>query len=688
MSVIKIERNKIINHLLVALGGSLIVLTGLFNAITNVGHDISPTRLIEVLQASSTTLFALYVLIMTLGLLFRAWRYQVLLSASGEQFIPNFKGMVLITAVRNMTVDLLPARIGELVFVGFLKRYAKTKVSSGLSALVFATLLDILILAPFAIVIGLMVGFPNKTPFLLALLALSIVVGFMLGLIFILPLLMGWFQTMSCHRNRWLSHLFRFVLSAAHAVQTTMRAGVLIKVISITFVVRFLKYAGLLCLFWGITGTSFPQLNDLGTLKILGSMIASEMTASLPIPALMSFGTWELGGMTLLAYFGAIPQNALLTLLGIHVQSQAMDYGVGVAALATLFLLGTASQQTKPKRAIYRRLLVSLFVLVTIGGAWFGLNGLKEKQVQFAKLEGAVDILRPESAVIPAWVNKINGYIVWSSNRSGNHDIWIMSLPDLKIRPLTSHPHTENLARISPDGTKVVFARAHQEWQSLRDKKSWDVWMIDVQSGEEIRLAKSGTAPAWSPDGSFVVFQRSPGKIIAVDVESGKERLYYESGKDAFMKSPEDMHTPTVGEGERLAFTFRNNGQPTNIIRDELGRFQVVHRDACQVQWAPSGEYAIYVQKGGRQINQIMRFDPATKTKTTLLDLPGEFSHEYFARLTQNEKYMVFAASSGGSEHDLADYELFLWPVGENSSSATRLTFNSSNDSWPDIWIE
>ncbi|MFT5258997.1 MAG: Tol biopolymer transport system component [Saprospiraceae bacterium] len=687
MNAPKFEKNQIINHLLVALGGSLVVLTGLFYATTNVGHDISPARLIGLLKSSSVTLFSVFVLMTVLGLLFRAWRYQALLLACGEQQIPNFKGMVLVTAIRNMTVDLLPARLGELVFVGLLKRYSNTQISSGISALVFATLLDILMLAPITIAIGLMVGFPNKTPYLLALVALAVVGGFMLGLFFILPFLMSWLRNMSHHENPWLNKLFGFVLSTADAAQSTIRAGVFLKVIGLTVAVRFLKYAGLLCLFWGLTQSSFPQLYELGGLKILGSMIASEMTASLPIPALMSFGTWELGGMTLLAYFGALPQNALLTMLGIHVQTQALDYGFGIAALVMLFLLKGTRSPAKPPGAGRNRLFTSLFVLATMAFSWFGFNSLNNKQAQVSMQVGA-DIVRPEGAVIPAWIGETKGHIVWSSNRTGNHDIWIMNLPDLKISPLTSHPNTENYARISPDGKKVAFARAHKEWQSFRDTRPWDIWLIDIRTGKERRLAQWGVSPSWSPDGRFVVFQRDPGQLIAVDINSGKERVHYESGNDTFMKSKVNMDTPSIGAGQRLAFSYRNKGRPTNIIRDALGNFQLVHRDACQVQWSPSGDYAIYVQKGGRQKNQFMHFDPITKAKTTLLDLPGEFSHEYFARLTQNEKYMVFAASNGGHEHDIADYELFLWPVGEAPSTATRLTFNSANDSWPDVWLK
>ncbi len=691
MTLPSIEPSKLIVHLALALGGSMLVLAGLFYASSQAGHDINPARLMELIKSSSIGFFLLYVVTMVIGLVFRAWRYLVLLRATGDKNIPSAKDMTLITAVRNMTVDLLPARLGELVFVALLRRQAGTEVSSGLSTLLFATLLDVLILAPFTIAIGLMVGFPTKQPYLLALIALFVVVAFVVGVKFILPHFTVLFERWAGHRNRLISGTFKFVLSIDQAVQSTLRAGIFTQVIGLTAVIRFMKYAGLLCLFYGLTQTNFPQMAQMGALKVLGALIASEMTASLPMPALMSFGTWELGGMTLLAFFGAMPQNALLTMLSLHIQTQALDYGIGIAAFAALLLLAkrvrtgvNTGTKAVPKRAM---LYGFGFLLIAAVLSWFGIKESQVKNAEFATQQ-AGEFIRPTDSPAPAWLNDVNGHIVWSSNRSGNHDIWMMSLPDMRIRQLTTDPHTENFARLSPDGSKVVFARSHQEWQSMRDKKPWDVWMLDITTGDERLIAKNGISPSWSPDGRFILFQRDPAQIMVTNLETGKEQLFYESGKDPFMKSRVNLSTPTMGEGLRMAFTFRNNGQPTNIIRDEVGKFHVVHRDSCQAQWVPSGEYVTYIQKGGKQINQLMRYDPKTQEKTTLLDLPGEFSHEYFARFSDDERYVVFAASSGGHEHDLADYEIFLWPMGEPAEQATRLTFNSGNDSWPDIWLK
>ena len=685
MSSQPIEANNILIHLLLALGGSLLILGGMFFAASNADYNISSTQLIDAIKSSSPALFLAYALASISGLVFRSWRYRTLLEASGEQKIPGTKDMILITAVRNMTVDLLPARLGELVFVGLLRKQAGTHVSSGLSALLFATLLDVLILAPITIAIGLMVGFPTKQPYLLALIALFLVLSFVVGINYILPILDKSFRRWAAHPNRVISKVFAFIASISEAVESTMQAGVLAKVISLTFAVRIFKYAGLLFLFFGLTDTSFPELNDMPSVKVLSAMIASEMTASLPIPTLMSFGSWELGGMTLLAFFGALPQAALVTLLGVHIQTQAVDYGIGIAAFLALLLLGKAASARISSSRRRTNIIGLVFVVVAIVAAWFGLTSISERGATSDLM--LTQVVRPENTPLPAWIKETDGFVVWSSNRSGIHNIWLMNLPDMNIRQLTDSQHTENYARISPDGKKVAFARSHQQWQSLRDEKPWDIWVLDIESGEEQLIAKWGQSPSWSPDGASIIFKRNPGMLISANVFTLKERIYYESGKDSFLKSPVNLSTPSIGEDGRLAFTYRSRGQPTNVIRNEKGEFSVVHRDSCQVMWAPSGTFVTYVQKGGKQTNQIMRYDPDTQKKIRLLDLPGDFSHEYFPRLSADERLMVFAASNGGHEHDLADYELFLWSVGSAPSDAVRLTFDLNNDSWPDIWL-
>jgi hypothetical protein len=46
----------------------------------------------------------------------------------------------------------------------------------------------------------------------------------------------------------------------------------------------------------------------------------------------------------------------------------------------------------------------------------------------------------------------------------------------------------------------------------------------------------------------------------------------------------------------------------------------------------------------------------------------------------------VLAATQRGHDHDIADYEIYLWEVGTPADTAVRLTYHSGNDRWPDIF--
>ena len=70
------------------------------------------------------------------------------------------------------------------------------------------------------------------------------------------------------------------------------------------------------------------------------------------------------------------------------------------------------------------------------------------------------------------------------------------------------------------------------------------------------------------------------------------------------------------------------------------------------------------------------------------MDLPQDFSHEYFPKLSNDGKWLVWGASQGDHEHDLADYEIFLWKLGRPWEEAVRITYNPANDRWPDIYVD
>jgi hypothetical protein len=96
----------------------------------------------------------------------------------------------------------------------------------------------------------------------------------------------------------------------------------------------------------------------------------------------------------------------------------------------------------------------------------------------------------------------------------------------------------------------------------------------------------------------------------------------------------------------------------------------------------------LWIEGSGRGGTQILTSSPSRVDKKTFMDLPGDYSHEYFPRLSRDGNWLVWGASAGDHEHDIADYEIFLWNIHRPPSEAVRLTYSKANDRWPDIFIE
>jgi hypothetical protein len=69
------------------------------------------------------------------------------------------------------------------------------------------------------------------------------------------------------------------------------------------------------------------------------------------------------------------------------------------------------------------------------------------------------------------------------------------------------------------------------------------------------------------------------------------------------------------------------------------------------------------------------------------MDLAGRRSHEYFPQLSADGKWMVWGATQRGHDHDIADYEIYVWEVGTSAEKAVRLSYHSGNDRWPDLFV-
>jgi TolB protein len=148
----------------------------------------------------------------------------------------------------------------------------------------------------------------------------------------------------------------------------------------------------------------------------------------------------------------------------------------------------------------------------------------------------------PVQAAFPG----VNGRIVFTSDRTGNFEIFSMNPDGTDVVQLTHWPEEDREPAWSPDGTKIVFVRVvdgdkeiftmnadgtdprnvtnydtyddEPVWSADGTKIAWrsnrgdaaDVWVMDADGSNPVNLTASehlDDEPAWSPDGSRIVLR-------------------------------------------------------------------------------------------------------------------------------------------------------------------------------------
>jgi hypothetical protein len=286
-------------------------------------------------------------LITLLGLWLRAIRFRMLLPEPKPAAGPVF----LATAIQNALGDLVPARLASLgSYVWFMKRRLNVAVESAASTFIASFVLDLVTLGPL-LLIAVAVRFGITAPAGEASLSLEWTALFG-AIFFVVSVAAAWWLASltkvfarlprALARGREDSVWARaaaFLDRIAASMETVRRGGALPRLLGVSLAIRLAKYAALFALTESLlarAGYASPRPDPW---DLIIGVSATELLASLPIPAIGQFGVWEGGMVGVLVMMGFSREPATLVAFGVHGITTAYEYLLALLALGVLLVL-------------------------------------------------------------------------------------------------------------------------------------------------------------------------------------------------------------------------------------------------------------------------------------------------------------------------------------------------------------
>ena len=223
----------------------------------------------------------------------------------------------------------------------------------------------------------------------------------------------------------------------------------------------------------------------------------------------------------------------------------------------------------------------------------------------------------------PAW-SPDGRFIAYSSNQSGNFDIWVQPVGGGRAVRVTSNPAHDWQPVWSPDGNTIAF-------RSERD--GGGIFIVPALGGNERKLSSLGYWPEWSSDGSKILVVVRPSlqsaslvvpHVYFLDPNGAAPKRALETELAQFSNVGRIMWHP---DGQRISFPGAKGQQGGFWTQPIAGGPAVLSTMSEEVQgelktqaigivtgrWAPAGD-AIYIEGAARGVRNLWRIDvdPAT----------------------------------------------------------------------------
>jgi serine/threonine protein kinase len=264
--------------------------------------------------------------------------------------------------------------------------------------------------------------------------------------------------------------------------------------------------------------------------------------------------------------------------------------------------------------------------------------------------------------------------IVFTSERDGNAEIYIMNSDGSEQRNLTNSPENEYYPRWSPDGTKISCFVA-PVGVGVSEEQS-ELCLIDI-SAEEMIVIETGLNNArfadWSPDGQELVFsgkQDQGWKLYVFSLDTGITRQIT-TGKEP------DSYPSWSPDAKYIAFA-RSSGEDREIYKMSTNGEEIYNLSNSPgadwlPSWSPSGRQLLFTRQQGDE-RGIYIMDADGKGLRQLANAPGAIDSQ--PRWNFSGDQFVFWSDRDGNQE--------IYRMSVDGTNLIRLTDNPLDDFYPD----
>ena len=211
--------------------------------------------------------------------------------------------------------------------------------------------------------------------------------------------------------------------------------------------------------------------------------------------------------------------------------------------------------------------------------------------------------------------------ILFSSDRSGNHDIWLMRLEGRDMVQVTRDPAGDWAPRWSPDGLSVVF-------YSKRSGNR-DVWVQPLEAGPARQVTQHEADdywPSWSPDGDKLAFTSARDgnarQLFVISVDGG------DASRVTVGSEATDLFSDWSTDGSQVLF---GAGRDVFVVSAAGGAAsRVIQRSGAQSRWSRDGRRIYFKGAGDRagDMWEVQRDGSGARPVTDLAGRPGLLGYE------------------------------------------------------------